>query len=248
MPAGQGIGARAVWSTRDIVLGVVLAVVSAILLQLLFLAPVLAAGYDEEDAVTLGAAVTSSLVWNGFLVLLVYRMVKRRGGSWANLGWRAPWTSETWSRPRLAGIVVAGYVCTWAVVAVYNLLVSVLGLEFLQPDAQIPEDIFKETWLVVLMGIAVVFGAPVSEELFFRGFLYGGLRRVFSMPVPALMTGSFFSLAHLQFGLILPFTLIGAILSVVYERTGSIWVNIALHFVFNALSFLALILIPEARS
>jgi membrane protease YdiL (CAAX protease family) len=247
MPAGQGIGARATWSIRDIVLGVVLAVASVILLQILFVVPVLAAGYDEDDSLTQGVAVISNLVWNVVLVLLVYWMAKRRGGSWASLGWRAPWRGERWSRWRLLGIVVGGYVCMWAVVGIYNLIVSLLGLDFLLPDEQIPEDIFNETWLVVLMGIAIVLGAPFSEELFFRGFLYGGLRRRRGTPIPALMTGSLFSLAHLQLGLIVPFTLIGAILSLVYERTGSIKISIALHLVFNGLSFMALVLIPEAR-
>jgi len=247
MPAGQGIGVRATWSIGDIILGVILAVVSVILLQIVFVVPVLAAGYDEDDALVQGAAVISNLVWNAALILLVLWMALRRGGGWANLGWRPLWTGEKWSAWRLTCLAVGGYMCMWSVVVLYGLIIELLGFDFLQPDPQISDDIFNETWVVVLMGLAVVIGAPFSEELFFRGFIYGGLRRSMATPLPALMTGSLFSLAHLQFGLIVPFTLIGAVLSLVYERTGSIWMSIALHFVFNALSFLALVLVPDAR-
>jgi membrane protease YdiL (CAAX protease family) len=248
MPAGQGIGARATWSVRDIVLGIVLAVLAVFILQLMFVAPAFLAGYDEDDSLTQGLAIVSNLVWNGALVWLVYMFAKRRGGSWASLGWRRPWEGESWSGWRLAGLVVGGYVSMWGVVALYNLLISALGVDFLQPDQQIQDEIFDETWLIVLMGLAVVIGAPLSEELFFRGFLYAGLRRrIWALP-PALLTGTVFSMAHLQFGLIIPFTLIGAVLSIVYERTGSIWGNIALHFVFNLLSFMALVFVPEARN
>ena len=41
--------------------------------------------------------------------------------------------------------------------------------------------------------------------------------------------------------LIIPFMLVGAILSYFYERNRSIYVNIGIHFIFNFLSFMLLV-------
>lgn len=248
MKRGDGIGARVTWSIRDIVLGLLLAVAAVVLLQAVFVMPALAAGYDEEDSLVLGLALVSTLVWNALLVLLVHRLVKRRGGNWPNLGWRRPWQDQTWSAGRIAGLIGGCLVAMWVIQGAYVSLVNALGLDDLLPDQQFPEGMFAEWWLVVILGLAVIGGAPISEELFFRGFVFGGLRRRLGFLPPALLTGSLFSVAHLQLGLLIPFSLIGMILSLVYERTGSIWFNVALHLIFNTASFLALVLIPEARN
>ncbi|HWO72064.1 MAG TPA: CPBP family intramembrane glutamic endopeptidase, partial [Dehalococcoidia bacterium] len=83
--------------------------------------------------------------------------------------------------------------------------------------------------------------------LSFRGFLYGGLRQRLAMPVAALASGGLFSLAHGDPGLVVPFTLVGAVLAYIYERTGTLLASIGTHFTFNALSFLILVLVPGAR-
>ena len=98
-----------------------------------------------------------------------------------------------------------------------------------------------------MIGVAVVGAAPFAEELFFRGFLYGGLRRRLSVLPAALLSGVLFAIAHLDPGLIVPFTLVGFVLAFTYERTGTLVAPIGVHFVFNLLSFLALLLVPDAR-
>jgi membrane protease YdiL (CAAX protease family) len=245
---GEGVGARVTWSIRDIVVGLLLAIAAVIFLQVVFIAPAIAAGYDDEDSLVLGLALVSTLVWNGLLVLLVYRLVKRRGGDWPNIGWGPPWPNQSWTGGRIVWLIAGSLIAMWLIQGLYVGLIDALGLEDLLPDQQFPEGIFDEWWLVAILGVAVIAGAPISEELFFRGFVFGGLRRRLGFLPPALLTGSLFSVAHLQLGLIIPFSLIGMVLSLVYERTGSIWFNIALHVIFNTASFLALVLIPDARN
>lgn len=244
---GQGIGERIVWSIRDVVVGLFLAVTAVIGLQLVLIGPALAAGYDSEDSLVLGLAVLSTIIWNALLVGLVYGLVKRRGGDWTNLGWRAGWSNQSWTAGKAGGIIFAGLIVMWFIQGAYVGLINAAGLEDLLPDQQFPDGIFDEWWLVALLGIAVVLGAPISEELFFRGFVFGGLRRRLGVLPPSLMTGALFSLAHLQLGLLIPFSLIGMVLSLVYERTGSIRFTIALHMIFNTVSFVVLILVPDVR-
>jgi membrane protease YdiL (CAAX protease family) len=267
MRRGEGIGARVTWSIREVLAGITLTVLGYFFVPLIFIGPALVAGYDEEDSLVLGLALAASVLWNGLMVLLVGWIVRRKlrrpwttfgesedqptapeGSEWQRLGWRSPWSNQAWSGGKIAGLIVAGLVSMWVIQGVYVGLINALGLDSLLPDQQFPDGIFDEWWLIALFGVAVIFSAPIAEELFFRGFVFGGLRRRFGFLAPSLTTGALFSLAHLQVGLLVPFSLIGMVLSLVYERTGSIWFNIALHMIFNTASFLALVLIPDARS
>ena len=89
---------------------------------------------------------------------------------------------------------------------------------------------------------------PFAEELFFRGFFFAGLRRRLGFILAAMFSGFVFSLAHADLGLILPFTGVGMVLAYSYERTGSLYAPIGIHVLFNLVSFLVLILVPEARN
>ena len=87
----------------------------------------------------------------------------------------------------------------------------------------------------------------MTEEIFFRGFLFGGTRPLIGAMLAALITGFLFSLAHYNPGLVLPFTLIGALLALSYHRSGTLFVPIGAHFFFNLVSFSILAFVPEAR-
>jgi membrane protease YdiL (CAAX protease family) len=88
-------------------------------------------------------------------------------------------------------------------------------------------------------GFLVCVVAPICEELFFRGFLFGGLRR-HGLVVSTLVTGLAFGLAHVAsapIGFIVPLAALGVILCLLYERTGSLYPSMALHALNNAIAF-----------
>ncbi len=92
----------------------------------------------------------------------------------------------------------------------------------------------------IAQGILVVGLAPISEELFFRGFLFGGLRGRLSFWPAALISGVFFGLIHLLGGtlaVIPPLAAFGVLLAWLYERTGSIGPPILMHALQNAIAF-----------
>lgn len=89
--------------------------------------------------------------------------------------------------------------------------------------------------------------APIAEEFFFRGFLFGVLRRwrisvaghQIGVWVAAAVTGILFGLAHTgsaapQF--LIPLAVLGFILCLVRWQTGSLYPCMALHSVNNALA------------
>lgn len=87
--------------------------------------------------------------------------------------------------------------------------------------------------LVVLGGIL----APVAEELYFRGVLYGWMRQRWSPTVGMLASAAIFASIHLQPQVMPEIFLVGVILAWLYERSGSLFPGILLHMAMNILAF-----------
>jgi membrane protease YdiL (CAAX protease family) len=104
------------------------------------------------------------------------------------------------------------------------------------------------TGWVIVVGLAVV-GAPLVEELFFRGLLqWAFTRRVGAVPA-IFITAFMFSFAHiLSEGLLAPVALFPAALVLGYlrYRTGHLAAGMVAHATFNASLFL-LFLVPAFR-
>jgi membrane protease YdiL (CAAX protease family) len=102
-------------------------------------------------------------------------------------------------------------------------------------------------WLMVI--ILAVVGAPVVEELFFRGLLQGAFtRRVGAIPA-IFITALMFSFAHIfNEGPLAPIILFPAALLLGYlrHRTGRLAAGMVAHATFNATMFL-LLLVPAFR-
>jgi CAAX protease family protein len=93
----------------------------------------------------------------------------------------------------------------------------------------------------VAAAILIVVAAPVSEEVFFRGFIFGGLRSRLSFPVAAIISGGIFGLFHFtgsgSLEVLPQLAFLGFALAWVYEETGSIYPTMAIHAVNNAIAF-----------
>jgi membrane protease YdiL (CAAX protease family) len=90
----------------------------------------------------------------------------------------------------------------------------------------------EKVWLL----LAMVVGAPVAEELFFRGFFQNVLSRWWQPGTAVLGTAMVFTLFHfvpLRFALVFEMALV---LGILYHRAGSLWLNIVFHAVTNAMA------------
>jgi membrane protease YdiL (CAAX protease family) len=103
------------------------------------------------------------------------------------------------------------------------------------------------SFLAVLVSAAVC--APIVEELFFRGFLFGLYRRRQPLWVAYLVPGLIFAVLHLQPSLMNPaqmaglgigIFLLGTLLTLVYQRTNSLFPGMVAHAVNNATGLLLL--------
>jgi membrane protease YdiL (CAAX protease family) len=88
------------------------------------------------------------------------------------------------------------------------------------------------------MIVAAVIAAPLCEEIVFRGYFYPVLKRTAGTWAAAFSSALVFAAAHGSLTALLPLFLFGLVLVFVYEKTGSIWAPIAVHFCFNGLTVL----------
>jgi membrane protease YdiL (CAAX protease family) len=186
-------------------------------------------------------ALVMTLLWQIAIIGISHRLARRTGGGWFELGIR-PFPKG--GVRMVGGALAAMYVVT----VTYGSLAKASGICIIQPHGQIPDQLFAHAGLVFLGFIAVVLSAPIAEEILFRGLVFSGFRKAWGFWPAAIVSGLLFSLAHVDPGLIVPFTLVGMILAYVYYRAGSIYASISIHFLFNCVSFLALLLIPGART
>ncbi|MGN1359080.1 MAG: lysostaphin resistance A-like protein [Kiritimatiellia bacterium] len=94
-------------------------------------------------------------------------------------------------------------------------------------------------WRVQLViAVAAVLGAPLAEELFFRALLFRGLIPLVGFPCATGIGALAFGLAHGEFASLPSLVAVGAILSIAYWRTRTIWAPMALHACFNLASIL----------
>jgi membrane protease YdiL (CAAX protease family) len=134
------------------------------------------------------------------------------------------------------------------VAAIVLAVVQEIATRLLGHSPKEPEQVVacvRGAGLVVLAPIVIV-AAPLGEELFFRGLLYQGLRRRFSVWPAAILSGAFFGLVHLggaAFFLIVPsLAAVGIGLALVFERRRSLLASMAAHAAFNVVGYLAIAL------
>jgi CAAX protease family protein len=124
------------------------------------------------------------------------------------------------------------------------LLLSAIYFQLVgQPeDQELTRDLNDEESLAALIGYGALlaFAAPLAEEFFFRGFVFGVLREKIGVAGGAIVTGVVFGLVHATgspietLGVLV---ILGVVLCLLYVQTGSLLPCIALHALNNGLSF-----------
>lgn len=96
----------------------------------------------------------------------------------------------------------------------------------------------------VLTFLSLVVIAPIAEEIIFRGWLYGKMRRKMSAVPAILIVSLLFGLVHGQWNVgVVVFTMSIA-MCLIRELTGTIWGGILVHMIKNGLAFYALYVNP----
>lgn len=135
-----------------------------------------------------------------------------------------------------------GYFAAVAVVFVVNFLTAALSGD--APKSENPVlSLFSDapTWKIALLGMLVVFVGPFFEEIIFRGWLFGGLRKEWGDTPALLLSSALFAVIHGDAPGLLPLFCLGMVFGWVYRRSGSLWASILVHSCWNATTFAMLI-------
>lgn len=104
---------------------------------------------------------------------------------------------------------------------------------FLQVPLVGGEGVVPTVEIWILLGVITVLGAPLMEEVVFRGYLYPVLKRMGGAWLAAVTVSLFFAAAHLEGEYLLGRFLLSLILIMAYELTGSLWAPFGIHFLNN---------------
>ncbi|MEL3911465.1 CPBP family intramembrane glutamic endopeptidase [Treponema pedis] len=102
------------------------------------------------------------------------------------------------------------------------------------------QDIFYKYNSDIYQLILTISLTPLFEEIFYRGYLYNGLKLTYSNRNAAIIiSGMIFGIYHIprygyDFGIII-LVLLGIALAHCYEKTGTIWTPIIMHSLYNIL-------------
>jgi membrane protease YdiL (CAAX protease family) len=142
-------------------------------------------------------------------------------------------------RPRWwysVGVLVVGAITYYVVTFTYEQLLN------LHASDKLPNSfgqIKTSTAAMVYAAAFVCVLAPIAEEFFFRGFLWGVLRRWRGPWVAAVLTSLLFGMVHAGSAPLedlIPLAFFGFVLSMIRWRTGSLYPGMALHSINNALA------------
>lgn len=240
-PAPRDDPARAPWGPAEI-LGALLVAALALLLMSFTIGGVLQlldvpSGAAEDDP----AGATVLLLGQMFLNLVVVGAAAALSIGRHRLTFRA-WGLRT-RQPVNWGACFAVLFASFVTLTAYGWLTQVLGWDRLRPESNVPESLFDQPSVLPLTIFMVVIVAPFTEEMFFRGFLFNGLRRLLTTPGAALLSGAMFGAIHVTqaslVGVAIPFTIIGFLFAMLMARTGSLWNAIVVHLVFNLIGVVA---------
>lgn len=186
---------------------------------------------DNPDRKILPADLITSIGFQLFLAgstigVVIWRV---RPAAWLGLRWgKWPWVFL---------IAPAAVLSMWALMAGlhfsgYMKWMESLGGETVQDTVKLLQN-SNDPVVLGLMGFAAVFVAPVCEEIIFRGYFYAAAKKFAGPWVAAICSALVFGAAHGNLAALLPLFILALVLIGLYEKTGSLWAPIAVHFCFN---------------
>jgi membrane protease YdiL (CAAX protease family) len=230
---GSPEAARRDIGTHRLALGGVVSVLVLAGLLSIPLAPLVRSG-EQLTAGTFALAALATEI--PMMVFVYFRLIRPGAVTWEELGLRP-------IRPAYAlsmgiGVGLVGLVA----IDVVGTLLSQVGLRPNQLE-QFAFVLNEGPLAFVLLLISAGVIAPVVEELFFRGFLFGLYRRRQPLWVAYLVSSVIFTALHLEpqrmnaaqmGGLAVGIFILAMLLAWLYQRTGSLYPGMLAHAVNNA--------------
>jgi membrane protease YdiL (CAAX protease family) len=138
-----------------------------------------------------------------------------------------------------AGALLAGLTFN----VIYATSMNLINSDFLSPEQDFSDIIFPG-----LAGIftfqALAIWTPLTEEIFFRGFVFAGLLHKLGVRWAIVASALIFTTFHITqgtIGVLIPIFVLGLLLAWLYHRTGSLWSSVAAHMGQNSIALMVTI-------
>ena len=230
------------WGLPDLAVAFVVAqVASAIGIALLISSKgIAAADFSTESLSIGGVALLQVPLWLGLLGVPLLATRLRGRGPVLDLGLRSTF------RDAPIGLAI-GIACQLVLVPLVTLPVFLLtDVDQDELEAPAREMTDKATGLgVIVLVLVVVIGAPIAEEVFYRGMMQRTFARRLPIWPTMILTSVIFGASHFQLLQFPALAAFGLVLSVLAHRTGRLGRNIWAHVGFNATT---VVLLLVARS
>lgn len=127
------------------------------------------------------------------------------------------------------------------------ILLLSIGLSTLFPESSASTEqafqlLMDKPLIISILVIALM--PAIGEELLFRGFVLGTIRKSYSVVMAIVVSSLVFGAFHMSLVKLLPTAILGAIFGYIGYKSGSIYIGMGLHFLNNLLSVL-LMKLPE---
>ena len=200
----------------------------------------------NQNQTTIGVRDLTTIIFLGLSTIIITASftIGKYKTSFENLGFVKPsWVQDfklaiiTW----IMSILIVGVWTSLLIKFRSNGIIEKL----IPPDSA--RELFNATGEnVFVMLIIVSVLAPISEELFFRGFMFSGLIKLFrgekKAIIASIISSTVFAVSHVDVGAYFVTFVLGMSFTFLYWRTKTIWVPIFAHSLHNTIALLLVIL------
>jgi len=140
------------------------------------------------------------------------------------------------------GLLFVLIIAILAIDNLYQYVISLFHWNLQTNDQVLLQEGQKMPYTTYATLLVAVFVAPFCEEIFFRGFIFMGLRRAMPVGIAIVASSFLFAIAHADLGSFAVLFIIGIVLAFIRWRTRSLWPGIFLHMLNNGIGALVVVL------
>lgn len=139
----------------------------------------------------------------------------------------------------------AGFIVYVVILAIVMTIAKVVlpFVDFEQPQDVGFDQLFT-SYEYILAFVTLVVIAPIAEEILFRGYLFGKLKKHVPIWAAILITSFLFAIAHGAWNVGIDVFVLSIVLCLLRVISGSLWPSILLHMIKNGVAFYFLFISP----